>query len=198
MKKAPLQRNSDNDDHKNVLIAKERKKAATPALWPVSVSVASNADVWPRHTCLASRWLHLCDYTTPLSSESVPHTHKPVVLVQRNDYMGRRRVIIPTSHRESTGFSSWSFSTSTPQAEAASGWNGIHESWQLMSEALHCKKCHVFFITNSLHRARQLYIQYMPLFNFDTFAARDCPRTLPSSSKPQHPSIGLISLSRLL
>ena len=159
------------------------------------MSVASNADVWPRHTCLASRWLHLCDYTTPLSSESVPHTHI-------NQWCWSREMI-------TWGVAGWSFrphtenqpasafSTSKPQAEAASSWNGIHESWQLMSEALHCKKCHDFFLPTVL-TGRGNYIFNTCLFSILIHLLLEIALTLPSSSKPQHPSIGLISLSRLL
>ena len=140
----------------------KKESSHSCSLWPVSVSVASNADVWPRHTCLASRWLHLCDYTTPLSSES--HTHI-------NQWCRSREMI-------TWGVAGWSFrphtenqpasafSTSTPQAEAALGWNGIHESWQLMSEALHCKKCQVFFYYQQSSRGGAIIYSIHVSFQF--------------------------------
>ena len=169
-----LRTDTDRTEETLRMLAKERNwKAATAALcdqyqcqWPLMPMFDQGTPVSPAddYTCVITP--HLC--------------HQNLCPTHINQWCWSREMI-------TWGVAGWSFrphtenqpasafSTSTPQAEAASGWNGIHESWQLMSEALHCKKGQVFFITNSPHGAGQLYIQYMSLFNFDIFAARDCP-----------------------
>lgn len=121
-----------------------RKKHPKFSVSDLSHWLVSNVQVWRQDTPVSPDWPLItaaCDYCSiPLSSESL------LVPAQRNDYMGRGRVIGP--HRES-GTSLNLSPTSTLQAEVSLHWNGIHGSGSGRS-SLHLQ-------TATFHSAKSLF-----------------------------------------